>query len=294
MPAADLRPMSLGEVLDRTFSLYKNNFWLFAGIMFLPYLVYFIFQVGLGAFTTGLVSPGSAGAPPVPHGGVPSGGAIAGLLGGGLIFLVLFLALTAAAQAATIFAVSDLYLGRTASVRGAFRRVRGKVMMVIGVTLLVALIVGIGTILLIIPGIILACRTAVAVPVAMLEDETPMSSVNRSMALTKGHAWQIFLIYVLVIVMGWIIQMVFQVPFLIAAGSSLGKAHALSFGATFLNHLGEFIGQVLVGPVGTIAFSLMYYNLRVQKEAFDLQHLMTLLGPSSAPGAQLPGAPSPV
>jgi hypothetical protein len=30
----------------------------------------------------------------------------------------------------------------------------------------------------------------------------------------------------------------------------------------------------LVGPIGTIAFSLMYYNLRVRKEAFDVQHLM--------------------
>ena len=32
----DLRPLSLGELLDRTFSLYKKHFWLFVGIMAIP------------------------------------------------------------------------------------------------------------------------------------------------------------------------------------------------------------------------------------------------------------------
>jgi hypothetical protein len=39
MAALDLRPLSLGELLDRTFSLYRRNFWLFLGILRIPYLV---------------------------------------------------------------------------------------------------------------------------------------------------------------------------------------------------------------------------------------------------------------
>ena len=39
MAKIDLRPMTLGEVLDRTFSLYKENFWLFAGIVAIPCLL---------------------------------------------------------------------------------------------------------------------------------------------------------------------------------------------------------------------------------------------------------------
>src|SRR6201995_4214584 len=31
-PAYELRPLTLGEVLDRTFSLYRSRFWLFCGI----------------------------------------------------------------------------------------------------------------------------------------------------------------------------------------------------------------------------------------------------------------------
>jgi hypothetical protein len=52
-----------------------------------------------------------------------------------------------------------------------------------------------------------------------------------------------------------------------------------------LQNLASFIAQVLAAPIGTIAFSLMYYNLRVRKEAFDVQHLMASLGTPTAPGA---------
>lgn len=36
MPELDLRPLSLGEILDRTFTLYRRNFLLFAGIIAIP------------------------------------------------------------------------------------------------------------------------------------------------------------------------------------------------------------------------------------------------------------------
>ena len=39
MAVAELRPMSLGQLLDRTFSLYRSHFLLFVGVMALPYLV---------------------------------------------------------------------------------------------------------------------------------------------------------------------------------------------------------------------------------------------------------------
>jgi hypothetical protein len=51
-----------------------------------------------------------------------------------------------------------------------------------------------------------------------------------------------------------------------------------------LFQLFNFIVRVLIAPIGTIACSLMYYNLRVRKEAFDVQHLMASLGTQPAPG----------
>ena len=39
-----LRPLSTGELLDRTFSLYRSHFGLFIGIFALPHLIVFAFQ----------------------------------------------------------------------------------------------------------------------------------------------------------------------------------------------------------------------------------------------------------
>jgi hypothetical protein len=42
MAPLDLRPLSLGELLDRTFFLYRRHFLLFAGIAAIPYSLFLI------------------------------------------------------------------------------------------------------------------------------------------------------------------------------------------------------------------------------------------------------------
>jgi hypothetical protein len=285
METSDLRPMSLGEVLDRTFTLYRNHFWLFAGIMSLPLLLLLIYQTVLAAFqyagtTQGRINPGLAT------------GAVVSVLVGAIIGMIVYFVTYGAAQAATIFAVSDLYLGRSASVRASFARVRGKVLRVIGVILLTALIVAAGCLALIIPGLILMCRTGVAVAASMLEDESPSTAISRSMDLTKGFGWQMFLIFVLVWVLSLVVAALFQYPFLLLSMGAIARHQTVPLGYAMLQHLAEFISSVLVGPIGTIAFSLMYYNLRVRKEAFDLQHLMASMAVEPSAVSTAPGAPS--
>jgi hypothetical protein len=285
MANADLRPMTLGEVLDRTFSIYKTNFWLFAGIMSIPLLVLFIVQVGTAALSTaGRTLGRTASVDPVAM--------ITSVIVGGVVVLIVYVAMYGAAQAATIFAVSDLYLGRTVSIRGSFGQVRGKILRVLGVMFLTGLIVAVGFIALIIPGLILLSRTAVAVPAAMLEDKYAGEAVSRSMDLTKGFAMQTFLIFLLVWVLSVVVAAVFQYPFLFLTLGAAAKHQTLSFTYLLLQHLASFISSVLIGPIATIAFSLMYYNLRVRKEAFDLQHLISSLPSGSQTIPPIPGAPS--
>lgn len=289
MANADLRPMTIGEVLDRTFRLYKSEFWLFAGIMSLPFFVLFIFNVSIAWVTRGQAAAVIAGR--APHAPQVSPSLVIATLGGAFLALILMFVVTSIGQAATMFAVSDVYLGRPVSIRGSFGQVRGHILQVLGVIFLVGLLVMVGCIFLIIPGIILACRTGVSVPAAMLEDEEPSTAISRSMELTKGFAMQMFLIFVLVWVLTIIASVVFQLPFTIMAATP--HPHLLPFGLVVLQDVTVFISQVLVGPVGAIAFCLMYYNLRVRKEAFDLEHLMGALGTSSTTSGPTPGAVSP-
>jgi hypothetical protein len=98
---------------------------------------------------------------------------------------------------------------------------------------------------------------------------------------------QIFVIFLLVVVATYVAILVLQMPLLILMMASAAAHKTPSFGLQLLQQLAAFVSQVLVGPIGTIAFSLMYYNLRVRKEAFDIQHLM-----ASMPSNPEPNAPS--
>jgi hypothetical protein len=297
MAAVDLRPMSLGEVLDRTFSIYKQNFLLFAGITLLPFLLLFAVNIAIAELNPGVARMGQGGA-------MPSMGMIGGFLAGGSVVFILYLFLAGAAHAATVVSVSDLYLGRTSGVREAYGRVGTRVFRVILMYFLLFLIVFIGvmgivvlTILLrspilggvfmivaVIAAVVLFCRAAVAVPAAILEDTGAVRSISRSFELTQGHGGQIFLIFLLTAVMSYVAIIIFQLPFLALAGSVAKAGQTPGFGFVVMENISTLIAQVLVGPIGTIALSLMYYNLRVRKEAFDVQHLMASLGTQPAPG----------
>lgn len=297
MSEVDLRPMTLGEVLDRTFKLYRSNFWLFAGIIALPYLLILLVEVVSAAF--GSASKPAQGVPQI------SPSLLAGALAGGTVVAILYAIMAGAAHAATVFAVSDLYLARPTSVRGSFSRVGAKVFRVLLVFLLIILLVGgsivlialagaimkspaiiaLGFIVFIVPCLIFVCRVAVAIPVAMLEDLGAVRSLGRSIQLTKGHAAQIFLIFLLVGCLSYVALLLLQAPFMALAVRSAASHQSPSFGLEVLQYLAAFVSQVLIGPIATIALSLMYYNLRVRKEAFDIQHLMASLGPSLSPSS---------
>src|SRR5579859_2815247 len=112
MVESGLRPLSLGEILDRTFSLYRRNFILFVGITGLPHLL--ILALNLGQVLL-IKAPVALTKPPLTtqlqargNGGLLAFGII-GLLVGIVVYLVAYLF----SQGGTIYAVSELYLGRT-------------------------------------------------------------------------------------------------------------------------------------------------------------------------------------
>jgi hypothetical protein len=277
MADADLRPMSLGEVLDRTFKIYRNHFWLFAGISALPSGVMLIIHVANSAWTTSHASrvrvPGQF--PGVTPTALFTGALVA------MVFMLVYFVLLGYAQAASVFAVSDLYLGGTAGLRASYRRVGTKALRVLLIFILLGLVVGVGFVLLIIPGIILGiflgCRATLAVPISMLENTNPVRSIERSIQLTKGHGLEIFVILLMVVVLNYVVILLLQAPFLYLAIVAAKAQQVLPFFTQVLMSLASFVSGVLVGPIATIALSLMYYNLRVRKEAFDIQHQLSTM-----------------
>ncbi|MGB6429191.1 MAG: hypothetical protein WBF06_01285 [Candidatus Acidiferrales bacterium] len=273
MTTLDLRPLSLGELLDRTFTLYRGHFLLFVGISAIPRVFVLLIQLAQIVFAParGVFTPPD---PNVP-GQMPSFSATGIAYAVVFFFAVLIASVLASmwSQGATVIAVSDLYLGRTTTLGEAFRRVWGELGTIFGVAVLSGLAVFGGCILLIIPGIYIALRLAVGVQAAVLENIGPGDALSRSFALTKENAGRVFLIFLLYGFLLYGAIALLGAPFLI--GTVLTKSNPdLVRMFTMFTQVGSFIAESLAIPFVTIAMSLFYYDMRVRKEGFDLQMMM--------------------
>ena len=213
MPAADIRPMSIGELLDKTFTFYRQNFLVFMGIMAVPQLFILLFNVL--ETTLPFVSTATAGAAEgsEPNSAAFGTGLVVGVVLLTFVSLFVYFAMYAIAQAATVFAVADLYLGKPTSASDAYRRVKGKFRRITDVLISSGLRIMIGTLLFVIPGILLALRYSVAVPAAMLEDLKAGPALKRSTDLTEGRRSDAFLIFLLSLVLSWLVSLLFAFPF---------------------------------------------------------------------------------
>jgi hypothetical protein len=272
--SSDLRPMTLGELLDRTFSLYRKNFLLFVGIVALPYLVLLAFQLSGVAFRLG---------------GRSNTLQLMSVLWT-FATLIVNLGVYAASQGATVIAVSHLHLGRPISIAESFAGIKGRILYIALIVIGYGIGIGVGFVLLIIPGIILALMWSLTVPVAVLEDTGLRDSVSRSAQLTKGARGRAFIIYLLFVILLYAAYMVWMIP-LFAVIGAMSRGHnnpsEIMLWTQITFPVGVFLSQCLVAPLMTIGLSLFYYDQRVRKEAFDLQHMMAAL---DAPSGEAAGA----
>ena len=313
MEIVELRPMSLGELLDRTFSLYRRHFWVFVGIMAIPYTFSIPMNFLLLSFQGSMfTSIGTSGQPPSP--------AIFGEFFAGIfVFLLIFWVVYSIAMAAATHAVAEVYLGRAVTVRDSYSRIRGKFWRLMGVIFNIGLRI-FGIVILIVgvfagiaagvgaaggmrssPGFAIAImivavfaylaalafcvyfslRYAVAVPVLMIENLGVLPAIRRSVQLTRGRRGNIFLALLLATVISYIGVFLFQMPFAIANMITMSSGHFSSLLA-FASAASGALGGSLTGPIFMIVIVLCYYDVRIRKEAFDLQFMMSSLNPSVA------------
>ncbi len=130
------------------------------------------------------------------------------------------------------------------------------------VGLLCYLAVLLGFLLLVIPGIWLACALAVAMPAVVVERPGIFGALKRSFAITKGKRFSIFVVFlVLFLVMMVTVALVTIFPMLTASFSPLA---------------GVVIGQIVNASLGTLFWVLpgvVYHDLRVAKEGVETAQL---------------------
>jgi membrane-anchored glycerophosphoryl diester phosphodiesterase (GDPDase) len=312
MTAMDLRPLSLAELLDRAFTLYRRHLWLFVGIMAVPSAFGLVFSLlievtnrrAIGGFDQSVASPEQA---------ILVG---ATMVGGMLVAMVAYFLVYAVALGAITLAVSELYQGRMTTIREVYREVRPRLgsllLLLLGMglraglafaalTLLTAVISGfvaavtspVAVPVVMVPGMLIGgglvffmmLRWGVAVPALVLEERKANDAIRRSIELTRGRLGRVLLLVVCATVIAYAALMLFQGPFLVASVFA-GPDSAASFWFAILGTVAGTIGATFTGPIMIVGLALLYYDARVRDEGLDLQLMMAALDGRAAPLAR--------
>ncbi len=269
-----LQPLTLGELLDRSFQLYRRHFVVVASLVALPDL--FVLGIQMAQVALGLERFDPNADPSVVF------ARLGQMMGFVFIVVVVNLVAGAISQCATMVAVSRIYLDQPISIGGAFAEIRGRLFSLLVLSTVTGILVVFGLIFCIAPGVFLALQWAFVMQSAVLERTKFADSWSRSAFLTSGRRGELFLIYLLFFVLTLLCNGLWQVP-LVMAQVSVGPGQPLPTWASALAPVGQYLTTCLTAPLLNIAFTLAYYDARVRKEAFDLQHLMgQIAGPSGS------------
>jgi hypothetical protein len=299
MQAYDFEPMSVGGILDRTFKIYSDNFIRFITIVA-------IIQIPLALLNIISMSFLQRGVPvrneadsgqsrrytredlqnfnteegrtrftntdkedEYPSWMIFSGGI--GLIVTGILRMLGHVL----CRGALIKSVSETYLGNDITVGQAYRFVWPKFLTLILAGIFVVLVVYLGLLLLVVPGIIFSLWFALTTPAIVVENLKAIKGMERSKALASGNLGKIFSIAFLIIVISWVVTMTFVYAGSFLCGILFSKNMLLM---TFSTQLIAIIVQILIVPIGAIAYILLYYDLRIRKEGFDLVMLANSIG----------------
>jgi hypothetical protein len=267
-PLLRLRPLGLGELLDDVFRIYRRHFWLLAAIALIVALPSLALQFASGSagqfgfalsVLNDLNNPDALAARQPP--GLPNLAVL------GLTYLVL-IALVPFTLAAIPRAAIDIVMGNPVGIRSTLAAVARRYWRLMGLSLLYVLI---SPLFLCLPVFVwLFVRWVVAIPALLAEDVGPIRALDRSWTLTHSHWWRLFGILVLIYLLTSVVSGALGV-------FSLPVAVAVPFippfvrGAIILTV--ETIASAAVQPALYLCVTLLYFDLRIRHEHFDLDQL---------------------
>jgi len=249
-----IRPMSLGEILDTGFSIVRNHFVQIVGISALVYVPIALMQ--------GLLEGAKQGEPPTAAMGV-------GFVVGFLAFVILSPIVTVAIT----YLIGELYQGRSTTIGEAFRQAVAILLPVIGTGLLSGFLIVAGFLLLVIPGIWLLLGMIVLSQVMIFERRFGTAAIRRSLDLMSGHRLRALGITVI----GGIVTGVL--------GFAFGLfANLIPLAGPIASGIASAVGNAFIAAVSVV----LYFDIRCRKEAFEIEHLARLVRAGGGGGAAPP------
>ena len=133
--------------------------------------------------------------------------------------------------------IVDLY-------RAAGKRLGG----LVGVSLLTGIGVGVGLLLLVVPGLVLFTRWSLAVPAVMLDGRSPLDAMRRSRELVRGHGWAVFAVFSTVTLAAFGVSLALELLLVHAIGLWLSLTVASALTTPFAAHALNVVYYRIVDP----------------------------------------------
>jgi len=312
-----LRPLTLGEILDRTIQIYRSRFLVFLGIAAMPAGVILVFFAAAVLLITWAGSGGQATSNPALV-GIVAVLAFTALL---LIVLPVLLAVMAMGTAATNHAAVNTIEGASITIRASFAAAWKRGWRYLWLYLLQALITwgvpvvvwvvlvllaaggaalgaksGLGAgsaFLLFIPFLGIAVMLgyifwmtlmlSLAFPTCVVEQKAAWPALKRAITLSKGTRGRIFVLYLLNGALNYLMSLLITIPAVILIAllpNASNPQHAQTAGMVILYAVygAAFAAQMLTKPIVSIALVLFYYDQRIRNEGYDIERMMQQAG----------------
>ncbi|MBN2535268.1 MAG: hypothetical protein JXB88_20480 [Spirochaetales bacterium] len=246
----ELKALSFGETLDRAFNMYIDNFitlFLICMVIRIPFI-----------FFTGNMTNQAIDAQ-FSENYVP-------LIVSSMLMVIVSFVLSAIETGLIVNFIAHKYLGKEINTGDFFNKIKSSLLPLIGLSLLVGLCVILGTIALVIPGIIISFGLILSTQVLVIEKKGIIESMKRSWALTKGKKFKIFLMLLIVgIIIGILNQLSNYIMEILIKSIGLG--------GVWIGAFISFFFSAVTSPFQSCIIVLIYFNSRIENEGFALEHL---------------------
>jgi hypothetical protein len=286
-----VRPLNLGETLDASIKIVRARWRVLAMVMVVVALPIQLLDMLIIQSTTDVYEVGSSFASTSATSATrysDEGAYLAGQVVIELLGLLGYLIGTVACYRA----IADSYLGRDTTAEESLRfaaRHAGRTLLL---TILFVILLIPAFVALVLPGIWLTVAWSAAIPALLVEGLGGPAALKRSFGLVKDRWWatcgRLVVAYILVSVVTGVVTLL---P--LALTSSV--IDDTSFGALLIEHAAKFVVSLMTTPFIAAVTTLVYFDLRVRKEGFDLALLAERMGgaPAEGPVPERGNAPAP-
>ena len=226
--------MSIITILKESLEIVKKNPILFVPMLALTVIVALLSLIFLGSMVPFMGGMQQGGTVTSQQAMTAAGAA----LGGIFITLILSSILGLVAHGMTVAMADEAVQSQSTSLKGGLNKVKERLLPIILAAVLVGLIVSVGFMLLVLPGIIAMFLLMFTFMAVMLDNENAFRAIGKSTRTVTGHFGAVFVLFLVLIALGLLVAIIDAIVGMIPI---LGVVLSIIFSAAYSSFITVFL-----------------------------------------------------